>query len=120
MLQDFANKPTIPKKYKDMVYKAINIQPTKKIIHVPSKKPHREYFDYVIEDIGPDRDMIFIDDNQKNVDTFNALQKDSFYLRRGIVYQKKNPEQFIQELIKLNLVSEVEDKRLLNDIRGKK
>lgn len=122
LLEAFANKSTIPKQYKDMVCRAISIQPTNNIFHVPSKKPHVEYFHYVIKHIGPDRDMIFIDDNQKNVDAFNALQKDSSFLRRGIVYRKHNPEPFIQELIKLGLVSEKENKRLLNDIRhvGKK
>lgn len=117
VLQDFANKSTTPKKYKDMVYRVIKIQPTQKILHVPSKKPHREYFNYVIDHMGPDRDMIFIDDDPKNVEVFNSLQKNCPYLRRGIVYRKNNPSQFIEELIKLNLVSEKENKKLLDDIR---
>ncbi len=89
---------------------------------MPSKKPHRAFFTYVIDHVGPDRDMIFIDDDIKNVNAFNALQEGCSYLRRGIVYNKNNPELFIQELIKLGLVSEVEDKKLLHDIRypGKK
>jgi phosphoglycolate phosphatase-like HAD superfamily hydrolase len=122
VLKKFAGQSTTSEKYKDMVCKATNIEPTKKIFHVPSKKPHVEYFTYVINHLDADRDMIFIDDNQKNVDAFNALQKDSPYLRRGIVYRKYNPEPFIQELIELGLVSEKENKKLLSDIRhvGKK
>jgi len=100
-----------------MLNRALSLKETKDIIHVPSKKPAPEYFTYMIEKIGPDNNMIFIDDKQENVDAFNALQKNSSYLRHGIVYDQSNPQPFTQELLKLGIVSEAHDKKLLDDIR---
>lgn len=103
-LQTFADTSTTSKRYQDMIYRAINTQPTSKIFHVPSKKPFKEYFTYVIKHLGNNNDMIFIDDNKKNIDAFNALQKDCPYLRRGILYNQNDPDPFIEELIQLNLI----------------
>ncbi len=103
-LQAFANKPKTSTRYKNMVHKAINIKETDNIVHVPSKKPAKEYYTYVIERIGEDNDMIFIDDKQNNVDAFNALQKDTQYLRLGIRYDKHNLKQFTKDLKKAGLI----------------
>lgn len=116
-LQTFADKPKTPMNYKNMLNKALSLHTTDSIIQVPSKKPAPEFFTFMVEKIGPDNDMIFIDDKQENVDAFNALQKDSSYIRRSIVYDQSNPQQFTQELIKLGVVSEMNDKKLLDDIR---
>src|SRR5579872_651224 len=115
-LQAFADKPTTPANFRNMLNKVLTIQETETIIHVTSKKPNLDYFKYIIEQIGPDNDMIFIDDIKENVDAFNALQKDSSYLRRGIVYDQSNLQQFTQELTQLGLVSEMRYKKLLDDI----
>lgn len=113
-LQAFADKPTTPQNYKNMAHKALGIQETENIIHIPSKKPAKEYFEYVIHQIGPDKDMIFIDDDRENVDAFNALQ---LHNSRGIVYDQNNPQEFVKELINLGIVSEENNKKLLDDIR---
>jgi hypothetical protein len=116
-LQAFADQPTTPANYKNMVHKAINIKETNNIIHVPSKKPDKEYYQYVTQRIGNDNDMIFIDDNKENVDAFNALQKDTKYLRLGIQYDENDLNQFAEDLKKAGLVSENNNQELLNKIR---
>lgn len=116
-LQAFADKPTTAVHYKNMVHTAINIKETKQILHVPSKKPAKEYFEYVTQHIGDDNDMIFIDDNKENVESFNALQNDNSKLRLGILYDEHNLSQFAEDLKKAGLVSETHNQELLNDIR---
>ncbi|HEX4069358.1 MAG TPA: hypothetical protein VHX42_04640 [Candidatus Babeliales bacterium] len=116
-LQAFADKPTTPENYKNMLNRALNIQETNKIIDVPYKKPAQEYYNYVIKNVGEDNDMIFIDDNQENVAAFNALQKDTNHLRLGIVYDERNLYQFVEDIKNAGLVSEAKDKKLLDEIR---
>jgi hypothetical protein len=116
-LQAFANQPTTPVNYKDMAYRVINIKETKNIIHVPSKKPDQAYFTYVVNNVGADNDMIFIDDNKENVDAFNALQKDTSKLRLGIVYDENNLNQFAEDIKKAGMISEEKDNALLDEIR---
>jgi len=115
-LQAFADKPTTPTNYKNMLNKALALKATEKIIHVPSKKPDKEYFKYVTEKIDPNNtlNIIYIDDKQENIDAINALQNHRYI---GIVYDQNNPSQFTQELIKLGIVSEMNNKKLLDDIR---
>ena len=116
-LQEFANKPTTPARYKNMVNKALNLRETNTIIHVPSKKPAKSFYDSVTQRIGEDNDMIFIDDNEENVAAFNALQKDTNHLRLGIVYNERNLNQFAEDIKKAGLVLETNDQDLLNEIR---
>lgn len=116
-LQAFADQPTTPTNYKNMAERALTIKETNNIIHVPSKKPDTEYYNYVIQHIGTDNDMIFIDDNQDNIDAFNALQKDTPHLRLGIRYDESNLNQFTEDLKKAGLVSEEKDQALLDEIR---
>ena len=116
-LQTFADQPTTPEFYKNMVHKTINLQETGNIFHVPSKKPAIEYFKYVVEKAGTDNDMIFVDDNEDNVNAFNELQKDSPHLRLGILYDENNLDQFTQDITKAGIVSETKNKALLDDIR---
>lgn len=119
-LQAFADKPKTSANYKKMLNKALSLRSTNSIIHIPSKKPDQEYFTYVIENIGPDKNIIFIDDMKENVNAFmkafKALQKNNDYVGIGIVYDQSNPQPFTQELIKLGLVSEMRNKKLLDDI----
>jgi phosphoglycolate phosphatase-like HAD superfamily hydrolase len=116
-LQAFADQPTTPKNYKELTYRALNLKETKKIVHVPSKKPAKEYYIYVTQRIGNDNDMIFIDDNKDNVDAFNALQEDTTHLRLGIRYDENDLNQFTEDLKKAGLVSENGNHELLNEIR---
>ncbi len=116
-LQAFAGQSTTPVNYKNMADKALNIKETNNIVHVPSKKPAKEYYTYVTQRIGNDNDMIFIDDNKDNVDAFNALQQDTTHLRLGIRYDESNLNQFTEDLKKAGLVSENSNHELLNEIR---
>jgi FMN phosphatase YigB (HAD superfamily) len=116
-LQDFANKPTTPARYKNIVHKALNLKETNTIVHVLSKKPAKSFYDSVTQRIGEDNDMIFIDDNEENVAAFNALQKDTNHLRLGIVYNERNLNQFAEDIKKAGLVLETNDQDLLNEIR---
>lgn len=116
-LQIFADKPTTPVHYKNMVHKAINLKETSTIVHVPSKKPANQFFTYVVNNLGADNDMIFIDDNEENVDAFNALQKDTTKLRLGILYNENNLDQFAEDIKKAGMVSEEKDHTLLDEIR---
>jgi len=115
-LQAFADKPKTPENYKKMLNKALSLHSTNSVIHVPSKKPDPEYFKYVTEKIDPNNNIniIYVDDKQENIDAINALQKKQY---RGILYDPNNPTAFTQELLKLGVVSEMRDKKLLDDIR---
>jgi hypothetical protein len=116
-LQIFADQPTTSIYYKAMVHKAINIKATQNIMHVPSKKPANQFFTYVVNNLGADNDMIFIDDNEENVNAFNALQKDTTNLRLGILYNENNLDQFAEDIKKAGMVSEEKDHTLLDEIR---
>lgn len=114
-LQAFADLPTTPASYKNLVHRALTIQPTEHILHAPGAKPDLAYYQYVEQNLGPDKNMIFIDDKAKNIKGFNALQATSPGQRIGI--QFKNPQQLAQDFIKLGLLSETHDATLLEDIR---
>jgi FMN phosphatase YigB (HAD superfamily) len=114
-LQDFAMQPATPQTYKNLLYKVLTIQPTKNIIHTPGKKPEYEYYHFIEQQFNPQKNIIFIDDQQENVDGFNVLQKNNIALRYGI--QFKSPQQLIEDFIKLGILSEVQDKQFLEEIR---
>jgi FMN phosphatase YigB (HAD superfamily) len=114
-LQDFATQSTIPQIYKDLLYKALTIQPTKNIIHTPGKKPEYEYYHFIEQQLDSHKNIIFIDDQQENVDGFNALQKNNVALRYGIPF--KSTQKLIEDFIKLGILSEVQDKEFLEEIR---
>ena len=114
-LQEFADQATTPKNYKDLLLEALTIQPTKNVLHAPGKKPDHEYYEYVIQNIGLDKNIIFIDDRKENVDGFDTLQSASSAQRIGIVF--KDPQQLAQELVTVGILSETEGAALLEDIR---
>ncbi len=114
-LQAFADLPNTPTSYKNLVHKALTIQPTEHILHAPGAKPDLAYYQYVEQNLGPDKNMIFIDDKKSNIKGFNTLQSTSLSKRIGI--QFKNPQQLAQEFVNLGLLSETKDARLLEDIR---
>ncbi|HJZ24256.1 MAG TPA: hypothetical protein VJ201_07410 [Candidatus Babeliales bacterium] len=114
-LHIFADLLTTPASYKELLHKTLTVQPTAHILHAPGKKPDREYYEYVEENLGPDKNMIFIDDKPSNIRGFDALQTTSSAQRIGIIFQ--NPQQLAQEFVNLGILSEIEDAALLEDIR---
>lgn len=114
-IQSFANLWDTPDSYKQLMEKALTIQPTPTIFHAPGRKPHVEYFEYVENQIGSDKNIIFIDDIAENVAGFHQLQSHKKGLRHGIIF--KDPQQLAEEFIALGILSEIEDKELLDEIR---
>lgn len=114
-LKTFAELPTTCQSYKDLEYKARTIQPTEIIFHAPSRKPDLAYFQFMQDIIGTNKNIIFVDDKQENVDGFNELQASTSALRHGIQFD--NPLQLAKELIKLGILSKTDDKELLNELR---
>jgi len=113
-IKEFADRPTTPADYKQLAYKSLEAKPINNIFHAPGRKPELEYFRYVENTIGPDKNLVFIDDQKPNSDAFNTLQENTTALRYGINF--KNPIQLADELIKLGILSETDDKKLLDDI----
>jgi len=113
--KEFAELPTTPASYKQLEYKARTIQPTPTILHAPSRKPYLLYFQYMEKTIGTDKNIIFIDDYKENVNGFNKLQETTTALRQGIYF--KNAIQLAEELIKIGILSEIEDKKFLDELR---
>lgn len=114
-LQAFADQPTTPDSYKELLHKVLTIQPTETILHVPDKKPNLGYYQYVEQHLDATKNMIFIDDKLENVRGFEELQKTSLAERVGI--QFKDPKQLAQAFVNLGILSEQDDKQLLQDIR---
>lgn len=110
-LKEFANQPTTNQSYKQLTYRALTIQPTETVVHVPSTKPNIEYFQYIENIVGVDKNIMFIDDQAKNVNGFNKLQETSLALRYGIQFE--NAKQLAAELIKLGILSVEDDKEFL-------
>jgi hypothetical protein len=113
-LKAFAQLPTTCASYKELEHQTRTVQPTANIFHAPDKKPGLPYFQFVEKEVGPDKHMIFIDDRNENIKGFNKLQDAATTLRRGICF--KNPIQLAHELIKLGILSEIDDKKLLDQI----
>lgn len=114
-LQTFANLPTTPASYKELLHKTLSVQPTTHILHAPGKKPDHTYYNYIEQNLGPDKNMIFIDDKPSNVKSFNTLQTTSSAQRIGIVFH--DPQQLAQKFVNLGILSETKDAALLEDIR---
>ena len=111
-----AQLPSTPTSYRTLAEHTINIQETNTIIHAPGKKPERQYYQRVEKVIGPEKNIIFIDDKKSNIDGFNQLQDTAQTDRIGI--QFKNPIQLADELVKLGILSEINDKQFLQGIRN--
>lgn len=114
-LQAFADLPTTAASYKQLLHRAITIQPTETILHAPGKKPDLEYYHYMEQNIGSDKNIIFIDDRKDNIAGFNELKNTTSAQRIGIVF--KDPQQLAQEFVTLGILSETDDQKLLEDIR---
>lgn len=114
-LEDFGNRSTTPKIYKELLHKALTVQPTQKIIHTPGKKPEYEYYHFVEQQCALNKNLIFIDDQQENIDGFNLLEKNNTALRYGIQFQ--NPQQLLDEFIKMGILSETDDQELIKEIQ---
>lgn len=113
-IKEFADLPTTPADYKEVAYKSLQAQPTDNIFHAPGRKPELEYYQYIEKVVGPDKNLIFIDDQKPNSDAFNSLQEHTSALRCGIHF--KNAIQLADELIKVGVLSETDDRKLLNQI----
>ena len=115
-LQAFANLPTTPTSYKNLLEHTLTVQPTEMILHAPGKKPDPQYYEYVEQNLDRTKNMVFIDDRKTNVHSFETtLQKNSSAQRIGIVY--KSPAQLAQEFVDLGMLSEIDDRKLLEEIR---
>jgi len=114
ILKKVAQKNTTPPEYKQLLNQALTVQPSNIIHHVPSAKPYQKYFEYIIDTLGQEKNIIFIDDKQKNIDGFNNVPNNSNAQRHGILFT--NAQKLANELIKLGILSETEDKTLLNKI----
>lgn len=115
-LQTFADRVTTPRSYKELLKKALNIEPTEMILHAPGKKPDQKYYDYVEQHLDSTKNMIFIDDKAINVEGFVDTLRNQFSAERiGIVF--KNAQQLAQEFVNLGILSEIDDANLLEEIR---
>jgi len=115
-LQAFADLPTTPTSYKKLLHHTLTVQPTETILHAPGKKPDQQYYEYVEQHLDQNKNKIFIDDRATNVEGFEALQDASSAQRIGIVY--KSPVQLAQKFVDLGILSEVDDRKLLEEIRN--
>jgi hypothetical protein len=113
-LKSFAFTTTPINDYQMMLKRVLNVKPTDTIIHIPTAKPNVSYFNVVVNNLGADHDMIFIDDMLDNVISFKSLQQQTKALRHGI--QFLNPQQLAQELVKCGILSEADDREFLQEI----
>lgn len=116
-LQEFAKKESTPIEYTQMLKKTVAIEPSEKIHHVPYCKPNIKYHRYVETQLEKDKpmNMIFIDDKKENTDSFKELQAESDKKRLAIHF--KSPTQLANKFVKLGILSEEEDKKILEEIR---
>ena len=99
----FAQRADTPESYRALVEQYENDQETNTIFHAPGKKPNAEYYQYVEKIVGPEKNIIFIDNKKKNVYGYiKALLSSDTAQRIGIHYQGK-PAQLKSELAKLNI-----------------
>jgi hypothetical protein len=113
-IKEFADRPTTPMDYKELAYQALEAKPTNTIFHATSAKPDIAYFQYMEKIINGNKNLIFVDDQKANIEGFNTLQKNTTALRYGIHFT--DPIQLADELIKLGILSPIEDRKLLDDI----
>lgn len=112
----FANRPDTPESYRVLAERAINVPESATIFHAPGKKPHHEYYNYVHSTVGADKNMIFIDDKKTNVSSFNTIESSTNTQMKGIHF--KNPIQLANDLVKLGILSEIDDHKFLQEIRN--
>ena len=115
-ITQFAQLTDTPESYRTLAEHAINIQPTNTIVHIPAKKPELMYYQQIHSTLGTDKNFIFIDDKKFNVDGFNILQSSTNAFVHGIHF--KNPIQLADELVKLGILSEIDDQEFLQEIRN--
>lgn len=97
----YAQRADTPANYRQLVEQYDNDKETETIIYAPGQKPDLEYFERVAKVVGPEKNIIFIDDKKKNVAGFNQLPNSDNAQRIGI--QFKNAAQLKSELNKLGL-----------------
>jgi FMN phosphatase YigB (HAD superfamily) len=115
-LQTFADLASTPKSYKEFLQKTLTIQPTDMILHAPERKPDQQYYNYVEQHLDAAKNMVFIDDKATNVAGFvDTLKNQSSAERIGIVF--KDARQLAQDLVNLGILSEIDDQKLLEEIR---
>lgn len=113
-LKNFGKTENLPDSYKQFLDNALTIQETETIFHSSAKKPDARYYNYLRTVAGREKNIIFIDDRKENIDGFNALN-DTTVTLRGIHF--KDPEQLVQDLVQLGILSPEYDSALLEEIQ---
>ena len=114
---EFAALPATPQDYKQLYHDAVTAQPTKVILHAPTRKPETPYYQFVFDAAKDYKNLVFIDDNKENITNFNALQGTTEHNLIGIRFDKKNPLHLADELIQRGILSEKDDAAFLQDLR---
>ena len=91
---------SVDSSYKSFLQYILNIEPMENVYRVPSQKPNRKYYDFVLAHVPGDVQTIFIDDKKKNVEAAVAAG-----VHIGIIFQ--DVKQFAQELSKNNLLDSI-------------
>lgn len=97
----YAQRADTPANYRQLVEQYDNDKETETIIHAPSQKPDLEYFERMAAVVGPEKNIIFLDDKKKNIAGYNQLPSSDTAQRIGIHF--KNVAQLKNELNKLGL-----------------
>lgn len=100
------NKKTLPRDYVRLAQKALTVQPTDIIRHAPTQKPNDSYYKYVLDTIGQNKHVIFIDDRKQNIEGFNKQHFNANkYDRIGIHF--KNVKQLTLDLYIYGILNNV-------------
>ena len=120
-LYNFSQQSHVPQAYTALVNNAFATTETELIHHAPQQKPHIDYYTYIRNIIGINKNIIFIDDIKENIEGFNAI-KDSTVQLYGIHF--KNPPQLIQQFVDLNVLTEKEGnllkQKIINNTKQKR
>jgi hypothetical protein len=115
--KEVGSRENVAPEFKQLLNQVLNAQPSHKIHHVPSAKPHQD-FDYMINTLGTEKNVIFIDDKKENIDGFNNTPNNSKAQRHGIHFT--SAQTLADEFVKLGILSETDDKTLLDKIYKRK
>jgi|GEM_PF-1910721 len=119
-IRAFIQRDDIPVQHKKFTCHALQIQPTQHIRHVPSTKPHTQYYEYVHKTTQKEHNkqhMIFIDDKQTNIDGVHQYNKDTDEKTHIVGITFKNPYLLAKELVKLGVLSKQQDKTFLQKMK---
>lgn len=98
---EYALHPDTDEKYRQLVIDYNNAVETDKIKIALEKKPSLKYYALVETIIGPEKNILHLDDTKKNIDAFNTLNTE-LAQRIGVHYQG-DPEQLQKLFTELGL-----------------